>query len=200
MGIWDTIIQLSATSLKEYPRKRVLSTLLELRDAMIACQTTYGDYQAVIKEGEYNSVLEKRENLPRPDGLAFLYDPRKCWGESVSILASVLSEEVSYIINIFSPETDKYIRHYETTEADSYGKDYVDAYHRCDTATFLNALDAGVDVNQVALNSQFELAIRNLDEFIRTTFKPEEVYVARKRIHPWPHPFRFQGEYWLMLD
>jgi hypothetical protein len=199
MSVWDTFIGLAATALKERPRQQVLLGLLELREAMIACQRTYNDYQAVLKEGDYDTVMEKRGNLPRPDGIkyAFLYNPRDSWRETVEYLAVVLTE-VDDILNIFSPETGKHVRYYGRTEAMSGWDDRDDA--TTDPMDTLNAADAGIDLNEVTLSSQFEIALGKLDEFIRQNFKLEEVFAMQKKVHPWPDPFRFCGEYWYTLE
>jgi hypothetical protein len=197
MGVWDTLIGLAATALKEHPRKKVLLGLMELRDSMIACQKTFDDYQAVLKEGDYDSVMEKRNNLPRPTGIeiAFLYDPRESWGQTVANLAVVLSE-VDDILTIFSPETGKHVRYYGILEG---GYDSP-ADATSDPMDVLNAVGAGIDLREISLSSQFEVALRELDEFIRQNFKVEEVFAAQKQIRVWPSPFRFCGEYWLALD
>ncbi|MGA7916412.1 MAG: hypothetical protein WCA00_14340 [Candidatus Acidiferrales bacterium] len=112
-------------------------------------------------------------------------------------MAGVLSEDVGQILAIFSPETEKRIHYYHLSEADSAP----DAEDRLrDPMEFLHAVGAGIDLKEVSLDSQFEAALSSLDEFIRLTFKPEELLVAQRRIRPWPHPFRFSGDYWLTLD
>jgi hypothetical protein len=199
MGVWDTFIGLAATALKERPRKDVLAGLLELRDAMVACQKTYQDYQKILKEGDYDSVMEKRSNLNPPAGtVALLYCPRESWGETVANLAAVLTE-VEGILTIFSPETAKHVRYYHIAEAMDPNEDDRPGRTR-DPMDTLRAVDAGIDLQKVSISSQFELALGKLDEFTRQNFKPEEVFAAQKHIKPWPHPFRLCGDYWLALD
>lgn len=195
MGIWDTLIGLAATALKERPRHEVLEQLLKLRDAMVACQKTYDDYQAVLKEGDYNTVMEKRGNLPRPAGIDFaiLYDPRELWVQAVENLAAALSN-VDHILMIFSPETGEQIKYYGITEAISAEE------HGSNCMDVLNFAGTEIDLKKVSLSAKFELALRKLDEFIRQNFKPEEVFTAQKGIKAWTSPLRFCGEYWLTIE
>jgi len=191
MGVWDTLIGLAATALKEHPRKEVLRNVLELRNAMIACQKTFDDYQAVLKEGDYDSVMEKRRALPMPVGvITMLYDPLESWRETVAKLAQTLTL-VNTTLTIFGPETGLHVLRYKGIEESLN----VDA-----PMDVLNSLDAGVDLGKVSLSSRFNRAIKELDEFIRTKFEVEEVFATQKHIRPWPAPFRFYGEYWLTVD
>jgi hypothetical protein len=198
VGVWDTLIGVAAAALKEHPRKEVLMGLLELRDAMIACQKTYDDYQDILKQGDYDRVMEQRRNLPRPAGMEFalLYDPRESWGQTVAGLAEVLTN-FGDILTIFSPEAAKHVRYYGTIEA--MNPDHPPA-GTSDPMDVLNAVGAGIGLAEVSLSSQFEVALSKLDEFIRQNFKPEEVFAAQKKTRPWPFPLKFCNDYWLTVD
>ena len=118
MGVWETLIGLTASALKERPRKEVLQRLVELRNAMIGCQKSYDDYQSVLKEGDYDSVMEKRAGLTPPAGAEFtiLYDPRSLWRQAVFDLEHALSE-LNDVLIIFSPEAGEHLRFYGVSEA-----------------------------------------------------------------------------------
>jgi hypothetical protein len=195
MGVWDSLIGLAATALKERPRRDVLGGLLELRAAMIACQKSYQDYRETLSEGDYDSVMEKRSKLTPPADATLLNQPRESWGQTVANLAAVLTE-VDSILTIFSPETAQRVRYYHILEA----RDPDPPWRTRDPMDTLRAVDAGIDLQQVSISSQFESALGKLDEFIRQNFKPEEVFAAQKRINLYPYPFRFCGDYWLALD
>jgi len=195
MGVWDTLIGLAATALKEHPRREILEALLELRSKMVACQKTYADYQEVCKEGDYETVMKKRGNLPRPEGIAgaFLYEPREEWEQIVRELAMML-HRIDPTLTILSPDASNVVQDYFRSEAS------VTLWPKMFYETMLNSLGAEVDSGEAAPDVQCKPAVDKLDEFIRQNFKPEEVFSAQKEIEVWPSPYRFCGEYWLTLE
>ena len=191
MGVWDTLIGLATTALKERPRKEVLFGLLTLRNAMIDCQKTYGDYQELLKEGDYDSVIEKRLNGPIPAGVkfTFLYYPRECWDQAVGRLVAALVD-VPDFPTIFSPGVARHVKRYEIAEEMPIKQ-----------RDILISIDAGINIEKVSLSSQCKPALSQLDEVIIKNFKPEEVFFTQKdKIHPFPYPARFCGEHWLTMD
>jgi len=194
MSIWDTLIGLAATALHDKPRRDVLLAVLNLRERMVACQKTYDDYQTVLKEDDYDVIMERRRELPAPTehSTLIVYDPRDWWESSVSLLAEAFCE-ADPILNIFSPNTSHHVLGYFTGEVYSAkGPSTANAYK------VLERAGADIDLTRDdALGSKFRTAVRELDSFIRENFKPEEVFAARKRVEVFPSPFVFCGEYWL---
>lgn len=194
MGIWETLINLAATAIKEHPRQEVLVRLIELRNSMHACQKIYDDYQAIMNAGDYDQEIERRSKLPLPSGVEFasVYDPRGCWPRVVDSALATTGD----VLAIFSPDADQSVRVYSFIEAMA-----VDKALDCSPSKTMNALQTEIDIPHMSLPAQFTLAVGKLDEFLRQNFKPEEVYVWSKQvIGAWPHPLRFFGEYWLTID
>jgi hypothetical protein len=60
MSVWETLIGLAAGALKDKPRRDVLEAVLSLRSSMIVCQKVYDDYQDLLKQGNYEKIMEER--------------------------------------------------------------------------------------------------------------------------------------------
>jgi hypothetical protein len=193
MGIWDTLIGLAATALREKPRQDVILALLNLRESMVVCQKTYDDYQKMVKDGDYDLLMDQRREMVAPPEAVRMYDPRDCWQECLPRLAEAMCD-ADPILTIFGPDADAHLHFYVATEAqfDMTASSSIDDVFR--------QAGAGIELTRAdALGLKFRIALTKLDSFVRENFKPEEVFAARKRIKVWPWPFEFCGEYWLSL-
>lgn len=181
MSVWETLIGLAAKALKDKPRKDVLSALVALRSSMITCQQTYDDYQELLKQGNYDELLEKRCNTPNPnEEYMLIYNPKNCWEMSVCGLADDLIE-VDSLLQILSPEAANALTFYVRTEAMAGQPDL--PREPIDPAEVLDR-ETGINLEAESLSKQFRDALDKLDTFIRNNFKPEEVFVAQKGVRP----------------
>lgn len=192
MGVWDTLIGLAATALKNKPRHDVLYALLDLRAAMRGCNKTYTDFQTMAKQGNYQSQLAERKRLASPEPGLRVYDPFQSWQESVVRLTETLAR-INITLQVLSPKTAEQAHAYHYAESAA-----PDDFRR--SMDFLNRNNARIDLDRRVLRSNFRKTIEELDTVIRANFTPEELFAAARNVDEWPHPFVFYGEYWLKYD
>jgi hypothetical protein len=179
MSVWETLIGIAAKALKDKPRRDVLSALVALRSSMITCQRTYDDYQELLKQGNYDELMQERCKTPNANGeYMFIYNPKNCWEMSVCRLADDLIE-VDYLLQILSPEAANALTFYARTEAEVGQRDL--PRKPIDPAEVLER-ETGINLEAESLSKQFRGALAQLDTFIRNNFKPEEVFVAQKGV------------------
>jgi hypothetical protein len=191
MSVWDSLIGMIGTALKDKPRHDVLYALLDLRAAMSACHKTYFDLQELAERGNYADEMAERRKLQPPEPGLQVYDPYDSWMESVTRLAMALAQ-ANPTLRVMSPEASQRIAEYLQGEVSITPDGEFTQSMR-----FLKRYDAEIDLDRRVFKSKFKRALENLDTFIRTSFKPEEVFEANKSIREWPYPFVFVGEYWL---
>jgi phytoene dehydrogenase-like protein len=135
--------------------------MVELRDAMVACQTHYEKFQ---RDGSDNASAGP-------------------WMRSLRRIAGVI-EEFDRILETFGPEARETMRRYLDCDSKYAREREVFVY----TAGRMEADDMGVDYRNEKLAASFTSALGELDKFIRSTFKPEEIHAARKsRLDPSCH-------------
>ena len=196
MSVWDTLIGLTATALKNKPRSDVLNALFELRAAMHACNRTYTDLQIMVRLGDYDSQMAERQRVTALEPGLKVYDPRKEWAASVVLLCGTL-DSIGTTLHVLNPKAFEEVAQYQYSEfrASSEAEDPYGPYHA--SMKVLTKYDARIDLDRPFPRSSFKRAVEQLDNLIRTHFKPEELFQAAKRVREWPYPYVFYGEYWL---
>jgi hypothetical protein len=199
MSVWETLIGVAERALKEKPRRDVLMALVSLRSAMVVCQEVYEDYQDLLRQGNYERIIEERSKSPQPEPgrTAIVYDPKYCWPQTVNALAEELVS-IRPVIEIFSSEVAQVLEAYSVTEAEN-ARDFSEPLspEEIQESTQKN-LDIDTSIGRESMGSLFEQALHGLDAFIKANFKPEEVFSAQKGVRVWPWPLEHRGD-WLFF-
>lgn len=153
--MWPKLIELVMKWWQAKPRKDIIAGIVELRDAMVACQRHYEIFK---KEADVSDALKAHQE----------------WLRSLGRIARVI-EEFDRILVIFGPEAREATRQYlEDDSREAKPKAVFEG-----TAIMLETEDMGVDFRRERLTESFNSALGELDGFIRSTFKPEEIHAAR---------------------
>ena len=194
MGVWDALIGLASSAIKDKPRHDVLYALLDLRAAMRACHKTYADYQIMVKQGNYESQIAERERLAAPEPGLRVYNPLESWQESVIRLAETLAR-INTTLQVLSPKAAEEAHYYHFAEGIASQEG-----HYWHSMIFLKENNARIDLDRRVLRSNFKKAMEALDSLIRANFKPEELFKVADTVKEWPYPYVFFGEYWLKYE
>ena len=171
--MWTKIIDLIIGWVKEKPRKDVVSKIMNLREAMKKCHEAYGHWLSDKDKGNTHRGLG---------------DPYIAWAYSLQDLASAI-RDVDDVIAIFSPEAKGALYGYQMHE-----------WHLADAAQirhFRRELDQSLELlslrvlgteetekgeTEGGIEADFTEAMDKLDQFIRTTFRIEEVDASRHKL------------------
>lgn len=183
MGVWETIIGVVERTWHDKPRKDVVNALVELRAAMVECQRSYDEYQAIIKLGPYQKWLRRSRQLFHSVG-TLPTDPKKRWQDSVFTVVRI-TDEVSEVLQIFSPEVQSEVA--RMAESEWISLERANAIHQERMASGVvtrNDLSKAIqaDLRNSTLDTNFVPALQRLDAFMKENFKLEEIYAANKRL------------------
>jgi hypothetical protein len=177
MGVWETIIGVVERTWHDKPRKDVVNALVELRAAMVDCQRSYDEYQAICKLGPYQKWLRRSRRLLQAVGTDPT-DPKQKWVESVFTLGE-LTVQINEVLQIFSPEVQREMSSAAESEWRLAKTEYPN--HSGVNVSHLSAM-LQADLRNSSLDANFAAALQHLDAFIKENFKIEEIYAASKRL------------------
>lgn len=160
--MWSILLGLIERWWREKPRLDVARSVVDLRDAMEACHTSYLAY--------HTAKTSRTQDLMQLQGL------RVEWGYNIEDLGKAVLN-LGTVLRIFSPGLHRKLIEYSNDESNSY--------EIADDALYLLASTMGqapeIDIAQIELSVGFQTALTELDSFIRTNFKLEEVYAVKSR-------------------
>jgi hypothetical protein len=157
--MWTTLIGLIERWWREKPRLDIVRAVVQLRDAMEACESSYEAYRKAKLKG---SKLRKSE----------LQELRAVWDRNVRTL-TVQVVALDTVLQIFGPNLHREIMDYSGDETDTLADDAL--Y----TMAKEMKQEPEIDVNRVVLTDKYRSALSELDAFIRANFKPEEVLAVK---------------------
>lgn len=155
--MWSKLIDIIIQLWKEHPRKDLIRQFIELRNYMNKCQSSYEKFIASQDH----------------DGPDYTDNSRFEWLHAVESLQGVILE-IDQVLSIYSPDARKALDDYmchESLQLNACG--LIDA-----TAKNFNMDTADVDIDKCNLGLNFKVALDELDKFIRSTFKVEEIHAA----------------------
>ena len=158
--MWSTLVELIERWWREKPRLDVVRSVVCLRDAMEACNTSYKAYRDATSRGA-------------KDGAAELQRLRAEWGVNVEVLTEQVID-LGTVLQIFSPKL-----HMEVI--DYHGDERV-GFDLADDALYMVASEMRqapeIDIARVELTDKYQTALAELDAFIRSNFKLEAVHAV----------------------
>jgi hypothetical protein len=161
--MWSTLLGLIERWWREKPRLDIVRAVVRLRDAMQKCETSYEAYRA--------AGLSRKQ--PKPHELPPL---RLAWEQNVGLLSEQVVE-LGKVLEIFSPELYRQITDYSGDEVDTLA---ADALYKVAQSM---EQPPELDIAMIEVTDNYRTVLKELDAFIRTNFKPEEVHaVARSRL------------------
>lgn len=156
--MWTTVIGLIERWWREKPRRDVVQSVVQLRDAMVDCQSAHERHTRSGSPG--SSDVDRKDSFDD-------------WTKAVDHLANSL-EELDTVLAVFSPTAHDALHIYFQLERQR-------GYH-LDDARRLEAVAAdlgeplGIDLDHATISHNFREALDALQQFIATNFKPEEIY------------------------
>lgn len=162
--MWSVLVGLIERWWKAQPRADFIRTVLQLRASMQRCQDAFVLYSATEVSDSPRSVQIRA---------------MAAWRGSIFRLVDSVTE-LNSVIQIFGPATTSALSDYASDEEDCLE----------DAFAFLEAVASDIGggpatelvrmtpLAHVQLEGSFNEALKELDRFIASNFKPEEVYAA----------------------
>jgi hypothetical protein len=158
--MWATLIGLIERWWREKSRLDTVRAIVKLRDAMQNCDKRYQTYVAAKKSRASGHLSIQKQSLEE-------------WRESISELGERV-KQLAEVFEIFDPKVHRSIFAYHGDEIQYLAKDVLYA-----VAEQLKE-EPEIDIYSVAISDKYREALHDLDVFIRSTFKPEELLAAKR--------------------
>ena len=157
--MWPKIIDLIIAWLKSRPRTELTQQILELRDAMRHCHHAYVQFSEA-KETRDQAAIDMRYQE---------------WRGAFGVLDTAVAN-VDEVLHIFGKDAREQVNSYLISEQEPCPED-----GRAVSAGIVELLNEMPENPRATTGTvEFEDALTTLDEFIRNTFKPEEVVAAKR--------------------
>ena len=159
--MWGTLLGLIERWWREKPRLDIVRAVVHLRDSMLNCQNRYEKFM-------------KASSARTPKHAANIAKLRDEWYLAVEGLVVSLAE-IDTVLTIFEPEMRKKVRLYLHDESDS-----VDVQRALDNYAARLGDASEIDIPRDYVDPAFHRTLNDLDAFIKTNFKIEEVQSVMK--------------------